>query len=95
MLLLDTDVMIDVLRRFPPALAWLESQSGLYRCSHRTHGPTLRSTSAHVQPETLRRRLGIENDPALHSHRMSVVRIVSLSGKRESLQLAENVVRDV
>ena len=27
MLLLDTDVMIDVLRRFPPALAWLESHA--------------------------------------------------------------------
>jgi predicted nucleic acid-binding protein len=24
-LLLDTDVMIDILRRYPPALAWLES----------------------------------------------------------------------
>lgn len=26
MLLLDTDVMIDVLRRFPPAVAWLAAQ---------------------------------------------------------------------
>jgi predicted nucleic acid-binding protein len=25
MLLLDTDIMIDVLRRFPPAIAWIES----------------------------------------------------------------------
>ncbi len=25
MLLLDTDVMIDILRQFPPALAWLDS----------------------------------------------------------------------
>jgi len=25
MLLLDTDIMIDVLRRYPPALAWLTS----------------------------------------------------------------------
>jgi predicted nucleic acid-binding protein len=25
MILLDTDVMIDVLRRYPPAVAWLES----------------------------------------------------------------------
>lgn len=27
MLLLDTDVMIDVLRRFPPALAWLAAHN--------------------------------------------------------------------
>ncbi len=25
MILLDTDVMIDCLRRYPPAVAWLES----------------------------------------------------------------------
>lgn len=28
MLLLDTDIMIDVLRRFPPALAWLAANAG-------------------------------------------------------------------
>jgi predicted nucleic acid-binding protein len=27
MLLLDTDVMVDILRRYPPALSWLESVS--------------------------------------------------------------------
>jgi len=33
MIMLDTDIMIDLLRRFPPAVAWL---SALYKLLSRT-----------------------------------------------------------
>ena len=32
MLLLDTDIMVDVLRRYAPAIAWLNSLSDKWLC---------------------------------------------------------------
>jgi len=64
MLLLDIDIMIDVLRRYPPALAWLTSL-GMQQLA--LPGYAERSTP-YVQPEALRPDHRADHRTAIRAH---------------------------